>query len=312
MIAGKPVSPVLKAVLWMAVALLSFTAMAVAVRELAGEMHAFQILFIRSAIGFVIIVAVLHATGWQQLGTQRLAVHGLRNVVHFIGQVLWIFGIQLLPLVTVFAIEFTTPLWAAVLAVLFLGERMNRGRWVALVCGFCGILVILQPGYSDYDPALFIMIVCAVFFGLSVTFTKSLTRTDHALTIMFFMTIMQTGFGLIASLFVWTPVALWQWPWLMVVAVTGLSAHYSMVRAFGHADATIVVPMDFLRLPLIALVGFLIYGESLDLATVVGATLILSGIYYSITRESRTSRTTLATAGDDRNNGPPTTKGTGR
>jgi len=312
MIAGKPVSPVLRAVLWMAVALLSFTAMAVAVRELAGAMHAFQILFIRSAIGVVIIVAVLHGTGWQQLGTQRLAVHGLRNVVHFIGQVLWIFGIQLLPLVTVFAIEFTTPLWAAVLAVLFLGERMNRGRWVALVCGFGGILVILQPGYSDYDPALFIMIVCAVFFGLSVTFTKSLTRTDHALTIMFFMTALQTGFGLIASIFVWTPVAVWQWSWLMVVAVTGLSAHYSMVRAFGHADATIVVPMDFLRLPLIALVGFLIYGEALDLATVVGATLILSGIYYSLTRESRTSRAALATAGDDRNNGPPTTKGTGR
>jgi drug/metabolite transporter (DMT)-like permease len=303
----------------MAVALLSFTAMAVAVRELAGEMHAFEILFIRSAIGFVIIVAVLNATGcfviivavlnatgWQQLGTQRLAVHGLRNVVHFIGQVLWIFGIQLLPLVTVFAIEFTTPLWAAVLAVLFLGERMNRGRWIALVCGFCGVLVILQPGYTEPDPALFIMIVCAIFFGLSVTFTKSLTRTDHALTIMFFMTIMQTGFGLIASIFVWTPVALWQWPWLAVVAVTGLSAHYSMVRAFGHADATIVVPMDFLRLPLIALVGFLIYGESLELATVVGAILILSGIYYSITREGRAARAALATAGDDRINVPPT------
>jgi drug/metabolite transporter (DMT)-like permease len=312
MIAGKPVPSVLKAVLWMAVALLSFTAMAVAVRELAGEMHAFQILFIRSTIGALIIVAALFATGWQQLGTRRLAVHGLRNVVHFIGQVLWIFGIQLLPLVTVFAIEFTTPLWAAVLAVLFLGERMNRGRWVALVCGFCGILVILQPGYTEPDPALFVMIVCAVFFGLSVTFTKSLTRTDHALTIMFFMTVMQTGLGLVASVFVWTPVALWHWPWLTVVAVTGLSAHYSMVRAFGHADATIVVPMDFLRLPLIALVGFSIYGESLEPATVVGATLILSGIYYSITRENRTARAALATAGDDRNNGPPTAKGTGR
>jgi drug/metabolite transporter (DMT)-like permease len=308
MISGRPLSPVLKAVLWMVVALLSFTAMAVAVRELAGEMHAFEILFIRSAIGFVIILAVLHGTGWQQLGTQRIAVHGLRNVVHFVGQVLWIFGIQLLPLVTVFAIEFTTPLWAAVLAVLFLGERMNRGRWIALICGFCGVLVILQPGYTEPDPALFIMIVCAIFFGLSVTFTKSLTRTDHALTIMFFMTIMQTGFGLIASIFVWTPVALLQWPWLTVVAVTGLSAHYSMVRAFGHADATIVVPMDFLRLPLIALVGFLIYGEALELATVVGATLILSGIYYSITRESRTARAALATAGDDRINVPPTTE----
>lgn len=312
MTTSRSFSPVISAVLWMAVALLSFTAMAVAVRELAGEMHAFQILFVRSAIGFAIIVVVLQATGWRQLGTRRLAVHGLRNVVHVIGQVLWIFGIQLLPLVTVFAIEFTTPLWAAVLAVLFLGERMNRGRWVALVSGICGILVILRPGISDPDPALFVMIACALFFGLSVTFTKSLARTDHALTIIFFMTIMQTGFGLIASIFVWTPIASWHWPWLTVVAVTGLSAHYSMVRAFGYADATIVVPMDFLRLPLIALVGFLIYGETLELATVAGAALILSGIYYSITRESRTPRAALATTDDDRNNGPPTAGRTGR
>jgi drug/metabolite transporter (DMT)-like permease len=268
-------------------ALLSFTAMAIAVRELAGQMHAFQMLFIRSALGFAIVVAALSATGWRHLGTQRLAGHGLRNVVHFVGQVLWIFGIKLLPLATVFAIEFTTPLWAAILAVLFLGERMNRGRWVALILGFCGILVILRPGVTSTDPALFLMIVCAVFFGMSVTVTKWLTRTDHALTIMFFMTIMQTGLGLAASVFVWTPIAAEQWPWLVVMAVTGLSAHYSMVRAFGHADATIVVSMDFLRLPLIAFVGFAVYSESLDLAILMGAALIFGGLYYSITREGR-------------------------
>ena len=273
----------------MAVALLSFTAMAVAVRELAGEMHAFEILFIRSAIGFVIIVVALAATGWQQLGTQRMAVHGLRNVVHFIGQVLWIFGIQLLPLVTVFAIEFTTPLWAAVLAVLFLGERMNRGRWLALALGILGILVILRPGVTVVSAAALLMLVCTFCFGATNAITKWLTRSDTPLAIVFYMVLMQTLIGALATAFVWTPIAAGDWPFLVLLGLTGLSAHYALTHALAAADAAFIMPFEFLRLPFVALIGFLVYAEDFELAVLIGAALIFAGTTYSLHQERRSA-----------------------
>ena len=138
-----------KAIAWMGGTLLSFTVMAISVRELSSGMHAFEMLFIRSAIGVVILTVILWATGWQVLRTRRIAGHLFRNAVHFTGQVLWIFGITLLPLATVSAIEFTTPVWGAILAVAFLGERMNRGRWVALALGFAGILVVFGIGWLN-------------------------------------------------------------------------------------------------------------------------------------------------------------------
>ena len=271
----------------MAGALTSFMVMAVAVRELSGAMSAFQMLFVRSGLGLAFLVVVLSATGWGQVRTQRLTGHVFRNLAHFTGQVLWIVGIKLLPLATVFAIEFTTPIWGAILAVLFLGERMNQGRWIALGGGFIGILVILRPGIGQFDPDLLIMIGCALFFGITTVITKWLTRTEGAPTILFYMTLMQMLFGLAVSVFDWAPVALHNWPWLVLLAITGLSAHYCIVRALGYADATVVMPMDFLRLPVIAVLGFVVYAEPLDLVTLIGAVLIFAGNYYSIRRESR-------------------------
>lgn len=282
-------SPLVRAVLWMVGALTSFLVMAVAVRELSGAMSAFQMLFIRSALGLAFLCLVLSVSGWGQVRTQRLPGHLFRNFAHFTGQVLWIIGIKLLPLATVFAIEFTTPIWGALLAVLFLGERMNQGRWVALIGGFIGILVILRPASGLFDPDLFVMIACAFFFGLTTVITKWLTRTEGALTILFYMTLIQMLLGLGVSAFDWAPVVLGHWPWLVLLAITGLSAHYCIVRALGCADATIVMPVDFLRLPLIAVLGYLVYAEPLDPMTLAGAVLIFAGNYYSLRRESRGS-----------------------
>jgi drug/metabolite transporter (DMT)-like permease len=276
-----------KAIAWMGGALLSFTAMAISVRELSSGMHAFEMLFIRSAIGVVILTVVLWATGWKTLRTKRMVGHLFRNAVHFTGQVLWIFGITLLPLATVFAIEFTTPIWGALLAVAFLGERMNRGRWVALAFGFFGILVILRPGLATISTGALIMLACALFFGATNVITKWLTRSERPVAIVFYMVVMQTLFGAVASVFVWTPVATDAWAWLILLAITGLTAHYSLARALSVADASFVMPFEFLRLPLIGGTGFLLYGEAIEPATFLGAVLIFSGTYFSLRHESR-------------------------
>lgn len=276
-----------KAIAWMGGALLSFTFMAVSVRELSAGMHAFEMLFIRSAIGVAILTVVVWATGWQALRTRRVGGHFLRNIVHFAGQTFWIFGITLLPLATVSAIEFTTPIWGAILAVAVLGERMNRGRWVALALGFVGILVILRPGVATVSAGALIMLACAFCFGATNVITKWLTHSERPLGILFYMVVMQTLFGAVASIFVWTPVEAGDWPWLVLLGITGLTAHYSLTSALSMADASFVMPFEFLRLPLVAAIGFLLYAEAIEPATFLGAALIFSGTYYSLRHESR-------------------------
>jgi drug/metabolite transporter (DMT)-like permease len=283
-----------KAIAWMIGALLSFAAMTVSVRELTGEMHAFQMLFIRSTLGFLILLPILsrrgRGTGWRQIRLQHLPGHALRNVIHFTGQVLWIFGIALLPLATVMAIEFTSPLWGGLLAVLFLGERMNRGRLAAFVLGFIGIVVIVRPALITVNEGIFIMLICALFFGATGAVTKWLTRRETALAIIFSMVLMQAGFGAVASIFVWQPVHAEHWPWLALMAVTGLSAHFCLTSALGAADATFIMPLDFLRLPLIAVLGLLLYAEAFDPMILLGAAVIFSGNYASLYYETRRGR----------------------
>ncbi len=280
----------LKAIAWMIGALVSFTVMVVSVRELAAEMHAFEMLFIRSGIGVLILAVVLVVKGWDQLRTVQFVTHIGRNVIHFAGQVFWILGITLLPLATVSAIEFTTPVWGAFLAALCLGERMHRGRWVALGLGFLGILVIIRPDLEVVNIGALIMLGCTFCFGATSVITKWLTRKDSALAILFYMVLLQTLFGAIASTFVWTPVRFEQGPWLLLLALTGLAAHYSLTRALAEADASFIMPFEFLRLPFVALIGFLLYAEPFESVILAGAGLIFLGNYFSLREESRMAK----------------------
>lgn len=292
-----------KAVAWMLGAIASFIAMAVSVRELSSGMHAFEMLFIRSAIGVVILGTVIALRNGRAVYTRRIWGHVGRNIVHFGGQTFWIFGISLLPLSTVSAIEFTTPMWGTALVVLFLGERMNRGRWIALALGFVGILVILRPdfgaGSGFISAGALIMLGCTFGFGATSAITKWLTRTESALTILFYMVAIQTLLGAVASIFVWTPVAWADAPMLVVLAVTGLSAHYCLNSALAEADATVVMPMEFLRLPLISVLAYWLYNESLDPIILIGAALIFSGNLYSLRYESRAGSTSKPARSDD-------------
>jgi len=267
--------------------LLSFTFMAIAIRELhAVEIHTFEILAVRSMVGLAIVIFVAWRFGWHLIRTQQWKLQVGRNIVHFGGQSTWIYGLSLLPLAEVFAIEFTIPIWVAILAVLFLGEPITKGRLIAIGLGFAGILVILKPGLEIVDSGAFVVMASAFFFGVSITCTKKLVTTDAPLAVLFFMCLVQLPMGLIPATFVWvTPQGI-EWMYLLIVGLMGLSAHYCEAHAFRHADATVVIPLQFLRLPLIAVVGFLFYQEGLDWAVFVGAMMIFSGNYYNIRQEA--------------------------
>jgi drug/metabolite transporter (DMT)-like permease len=174
------------------------------------------------------------------------------------------------------------PIWTALLATLILGERMNGLRVAAVATGFVGVLVILRPGVAAVSPAALAVLASAAAYALSHVFTKRLSSTDTPLAILFYMTVIQLPLGLVPSLpnWVWPSAAMW--PWVAVVALTALSAHYCLARAFRLADATVVVPMDFMRLPLIALLGLTLYGEALQPWVVLGAAIILLAAWLNL------------------------------
>lgn len=285
-------SQTFRAALWMLGAIFSFTAMAVAGRELAQTFDTFEIMMWRSAFGLLIVLILVMALGTRgQIGRQALGTHFIRNVFHFTGQNLWFFAVTAVPLAQVFALEFTTPLWVIVLSVFMLGERLTLIRGTAALMGFVGILIVARPDMANISPGILAAASCACFFALTYVFTKRLTRTETITAIMFYLTFFQLIFGLAAAgydgdIAIPTKADL---PWLLLVGICGLLAHFCIAKALSLAPAAVVAPVDFARLPIIALVAMLVYGEALDLWVFVGAVIIFAGNYLNIWSETRQS-----------------------
>ena len=252
---------------------------AIAGREATRELSVFQVMLLRSAIGLALIAPLVRAAGGlAALRTQRLRDHALRNIVHYAAQYGWLAALTMIPLAQVVAIEFTMPIWTVLLAAAFLGERISAAKTIAVVLGLVGVTLIVRPGGAGgVEPGQFVALAAALGFAVSVVMVKSLTRSDGAVVIIFWMLVLQSLLGLIPALATWRWPSPAGWGWVLLVAFCGTYSHYCMARALAHADATVVVPMDFLRVPLTALAGWLIYAERLDLLTVLGAALILGG-----------------------------------
>ena len=268
-----------RAAAWMAGWLTLMVVIAVAGREATRELSVFQVMLLRSAIGLALIAPLVRAAGGlAALRTQRLRDHALRNIVHYAAQYGWLAALTMIPLAQVVAIEFTMPIWTVLLAAAFLGERISAAKTVAVALGLVGVTLIVRPGGAGgVEPGQFVALAAALGFAVSVVMVKSLTRSDGAVVIIFWMLVLQSLLGLIPALATWRWPSPAAWGWVLLVAFCGTYSHYCMARALAHADATVVVPMDFLRVPLTALAGWLIYAERLDLLTVLGAALILGG-----------------------------------
>ena len=198
------------------------------------------------------------------------------------GQYGWFYAVGVISLAEVFALEFTTPIWTALLAFLFLKERLTVPRVAAIVLGFVGILLITRPGVEVIHPAAFAVLGAAIAYAVSYTMVKSLTATESPLTILVYMTVVQLPLSLAFSVDGWIWPSSTMWPWIVAVGLSGLCAHYCMARAFQQADAMLVVPLDFLRLPLIAAVGFFYYGEALNPWVLGGAVLVFAANFLNI------------------------------
>ena len=271
-------------------ALLSFSVMAVSVRELSrGGFNIFEILAIRSGGSLVILAALLAVRPDLRLQTRprRMGLNMLRNTVHYAAQFSWALSLTLLPLAMVFALEFTMPAWTALLAVWLLHERMTPSRVGVVVFGLIGVLVILRPGIADFNPATLLVLLAAFGYAITMITTKQLTMTESTFSIVFWMAVIQLPLSLLGS----DPAVYLHLGMRHVlpvggVAIAGLTSHYCLSNAFRAGDATLVVPLDFMRIPLIAVVGWVLYGESLDIFVLLGALIIVGGVVWNLRSET--------------------------
>ncbi len=280
----------LLAALWMTGAIVSFSSMAIAGRAVAFELDTFEIMMYRSLVGILILTAVLSVTGkWHRVEHQNTGLHLVRNICHFTGQNLWFFALTAIPLAQVFAPEFTAPLWVLVLAPLVLGEHLTRMRSIAAVLGFIGILIVARPSPETVNAGTLAAAISAIGFAGAIMFTKRLTRVTTLASILFYMTVMQAIFGLVCAGFDGS-IALpspGSTSWLVVIGCGGLMAHFCITSALSIAPATVVYPVDFARLPVIAIIGFLFYNEPIDAFVILGALIIFGANYLNIWSETR-------------------------
>ena len=277
------------AAFWMAGTLAMISLLAIAGRETMRTLPTIDMIFYRSWMSLPVVVLIVLATGQklQSIGTRRLGMHAWRNAAHLAGQFTWFWAITQIPLAEVFALEFTTPLWVALLAPLILSERMTLPRLAAVVLGFLGALIVIRPTGMAISMGTASAMACAVAYAFSYIAIKQLTRTESALTILFWLSLFQGLYTTVLTFgqLTWpTPTT---WGWLIVVSLSGLAAHYCIARAFALADAMIVTPMDYLRVPLIAVVGWLVYAEALDPFVLLGGAVIAAANIVNLMAERR-------------------------
>ena len=273
------------AAFWMTGWLEAMVMMAVAARETGKLLHVLQIMELRSLLGIVLFLPVIAAAGGlRAMRTGHFGGHLARNTVHYAAQFLWFVAIMMIPIAEVVAIEFTGPVWVALLAVIALGERMTPARIAAVVLGTVGVVIVVRPGLDHVELGQVVALLAAIGFAGSIILVKSLTRTESVVSIIFWMLVIQSAIGAIPAAIVWQAPPMAAWPWLGVIAVCGTYSHFCMAHALRHADATTVVPLDFLRVPLTALAAWLVFDERFDVFTVLGAAVILSGNLLNLRR----------------------------
>ena len=280
----------MKATVWMIGAMFSFSLMAVSGRELATNLNTFEIMLFRSIIGFLIVLAIGYfAKTLAEIKRDRLGLHLFRNLAHFSGQNLWFLAVASIPFSQLFALEFSTPVWVALLAPLFLGEVLTRQRVLAVILGFAGVLIVARPDINQFDFAIVAAVACAICFAGSMMATKSLTSDQSITCILFWLTLMQLAMGLVATVFTGTitfPEGINIF-WIVIVGIGGLTAHFCITNALALAPAIVVIPLDFMRLPLISVIGFLAYGEAFELPILVGAGVIFIAILLNLKAEKQ-------------------------
>ncbi len=277
----------LRGILWMVVASLFYSLIYIAVRKLTAEYAVSQVVLFRSLLGGAIMLCWLLSTGLRVLRTRRMGLYLVRVAIAYTGTVGWMYGIAWMPLADANALLFLMPLFTVVFASLLLRERVAPDHWIATVVGFLGALIIIRPGIVDLGLPALATIWAAASFSLALVMTKSLTRTEAPNAIVFYLYALMIPFAAGPAALNWQPITTASLPWLAALGAMTVGAQQCSTRAFVAAPANVVVPIHYLQLPLIAVLAYFVFGQSVDLWTWVGAAVIIGSTYYVTRRSSR-------------------------
>lgn len=276
----------------MAVAAFNVALVTLLVREAAAlGLHPFVVAFFRNVFGVMLLLPLAWRAGPQSFRTPNLPLHGLRGALQTIAMLGWFYGLTLIPMATVAALSFTAPLFATVLAILVLGEVVGLRRWLALGLGFLGTLIILRPGAEVIEPGALYVLASAFAWGSVMIVVKILGRTDSSLTMTLYGGFFLVPFTFVPALFVWSWPTLEGFLLLVLIGAVASTSQLCIAQAFKHADAAVILPVDFTKLLWGALIGYLVYAEIPDWGTWLGGAIIFTSVVYVAYRERKRRRT---------------------
>ena len=278
----------------MVIATVCFTSMQTAIRIVAADpgnpLPPLEVVFLRNVFGVIALAPVFVRSGLMVFRTRRLKLHLGRALVQSFGMMCFFTGLTLIPFAEVTALSFSAPLFATVLAIAVMGERVRIRRISALIAGFAGVMIVIQPGAGALSVGALLILASSFGWAVAMTIIKSLSRTESSVTTTLYAGILMAPITFLPALHVWVHPTAGQLVWLLFIGITGTLGHVAFAQAFKLAEMSAVLPLDFLRLVWASAFGYLLFAEVPSLASWLGGLLIFASASYIAFRESRLAR----------------------
>jgi drug/metabolite transporter (DMT)-like permease len=274
---------------YMLISAMTISGMNGVVQGLSHSMHVFEIAFFRQFFGLIFMAAMFLRGGLRPFYTRRLGLHVIRAILNVAALLLFFHGLSLEPLAKIVSLSMTAPLFATLCAVIFLKEKMTRHRWVALGLGFAGALIILRPGAEAVSAGALAVLASNAVWAVALVVIKELSRTDSSVTITLYATLLQTPVSFAFALFFWRTPTMAQFAWLIGIGICGSVAQICLAESFRHADATLVLPIDFTKLIWASLIGYFFFGQAPGIWIWIGAATVCSAVFYNAWKERRST-----------------------
>ncbi|WP_135075394.1 DMT family transporter [Terasakiella sp. SH-1] len=284
------ISPTTRAALWVLFFCITMACLSGMIRHLSGEIPALEMVFFRNFFGWLFMLPFVWWAGLSILKTKRIKMHGVRALFGTAAMSCWFLGVTMIPLSDATALSFTVPLFTTLGAVLFLGEVVRMHRWMALIIGFIGALIIIRPGIEEIAPGMLVILASSVFIAAAFLSVKHLTSSEHPWAIVFYMGLFMSPLSLIGASTVWVWPEPEHYPWLIAMGVFASSGQIGMAQALKAADASVSMPYTFSHMIFASLIGYVFFDELADLWTWVGAVVIFSATFYIARREAKLAK----------------------
>ena len=280
-------TPVLRGIVLMCLSTVAFSIMHGLVRFVSEVLPPFQIAFFRNIFGLAFLLPLLMRSRFSILRTKRIGLHALRGIINIIAMLMFFTALSISPIAKVTALSFTAPIFMAILAVFVLRERFRIYRWLAILSGFIGMLIILRPGLVAIDTGALLVTASAGLWAIALLLIKILSRTEASLTIVAYMGIFLGVFSIFPALWVWQPFGMQTLFWLASIGLFGTIAQMSLSQSLKETDPTALMPFDFLKLVWTALIGAWFFSEIPDVYTLIGAAVIFASGFFIALREQK-------------------------